>query len=88
MATFKAMIEEAASKEEVLQIQAGSGEAGADKATKEKKPVQAFAYSFDDKAVAVPSFKWKEAQGAEKLRDYATALKSLLEKIEEKLNRA
>jgi ParB family transcriptional regulator, chromosome partitioning protein len=85
------LIEEAAGREEILLApsviptqDANSGEKAA-KAPSAEKIVKAFSYKVDAKGIAVPSFKWKATDGAEKLQGYAEALKKLLEEVEEKL---
>ena len=85
-ALHASIIEEAAGKEEILEIQSVTG-IPAEKIVKAKKEAAAFQFSFDEKAMVVPSFKWKEAQGVDKLKTYADTLKSLLEKIEDRLTR-
>lgn len=78
------MIQEAAGKEEILNLQAAQEKkAAAPKAPKaEPKP---FEYSFNEKMLSVPNFKWKTGEGTEKLQAYAESLRKLLEQIEERL---
>ena len=83
------LIEEAAKKEEVLVADdslttSATGESAV-KIPLPKKPPAPFIYVFDDKKLAVPSFKWKIGEGSEKLLGYAETLKKLLEQIESKL---
>jgi ParB/RepB/Spo0J family partition protein len=84
-----AMIEEAASKEEVLLDANGaplSPEAVAKvKAERSAIAPKFFEFKFDDKGLAVPGFKWKTTDSNEKLSTYATSLRALLEKIEDRL---
>ncbi len=84
-----AMIEEAASKEEVLLDATGvplSPEAVAKvKAERAVATPKSFEFKFDDKGLAVPGFKWKATDSNEKLSTYATSLRALLEKIEDRL---
>jgi ParB/RepB/Spo0J family partition protein len=84
-----AMIEEAASKEEVLLDANGaplSPEAVAKvKAERSAIAPKFFEFMFDDKGLAVPGFKWKTTDSNEKLSTYATSLRALLEKIEDRL---
>jgi ParB/RepB/Spo0J family partition protein len=85
-----AMIEEAATKEEVLlDPTTGAplvGEAAVKaKAERAAKIEKSFEWKFDDKALAVPSFKWKATDSNEKLTAYADSIRKLLERIEEKL---
>jgi ParB/RepB/Spo0J family partition protein len=81
------MIEEAASKEEVLLDASGiplTGEAAA-KAKAAKAEPKPFEFKFDEKGLSVPSFKWKATDSNEKLSGYADALRTLLERIEARL---
>jgi ParB family transcriptional regulator, chromosome partitioning protein len=84
------LIEEAAGREEILldpsAIPTQDDEKTA-KAPSAEKIVKAFSFKVDAKGIAVPSFKWKATDGAEKLQGYAEALKKLLEEVEEKLNK-
>ena len=87
------LITEAAGREETLlnpnaaagaetQGQTNEEKAATAKAAREIKP---FEYALDTKGLSVPGFKWKAGEGNEKLQGYATALKKLLEEIEERL---
>jgi ParB family chromosome partitioning protein len=88
----KAIIEEAAKREEVLAIQgtpvapATSNEAEAPTPQAKKTP-KPFEFRFNSKGLNVPGFKWKVGEGPEKLTAYADALRKVLEKIEEQLTR-
>jgi ParB family transcriptional regulator, chromosome partitioning protein len=77
------MIAEAKGKEDATNEAEGAKVKGA-KAAKEIKP---FEFTADEKGFAVPSFKWKQAEGSERLQAYAEALKKLLTTIEERLTR-
>ncbi len=87
--THVAMITEAATKEEVLgNLTAADGSPAAAAGTAKSaaaKEIKAFSYQWDDKALQVPSFKWKANESAEKLMAYSDALRKLLHQIEEKL---
>lgn len=82
-----AMIEEAASKEEVLLDANGAPVPGAtgEKSAAAVKIAKPFEYKFDEKGMSVPGFKWKSSDAPEKLQSYADALKKLLEQIEDRL---
>jgi ParB/RepB/Spo0J family partition protein len=86
-----AMIDAAAAKEEILLDAAGvplTGEAAViAKAERAKTAPKAFEFKFDDKGLAVPGFKWKASDTNEKLSEYATNLRKLVEQIEERLTR-
>ncbi len=86
-----AMIDEAASKEEILLDASGaplSEEAAAKvKAERSATAPKTFEFRFDDKGLAVPGFKWKSTDSNEKLSGYATSLRKLLEQIEDRLTR-
>jgi ParB/RepB/Spo0J family partition protein len=87
----KAMIEEAAGKEEILTLSTPNGEATAEakpaepKAPAAKREAKPFEYSTNKKGISVPGFKWKVGEGSEKLEAYADALRKLLTEIEERL---
>jgi ParB family chromosome partitioning protein len=87
----KAMIEEAAGKEEVLTLSTPNGEANTEakpaepKAPAPKREAKPFEYSTNKKGISVPGFKWKVGEGNEKLEAYADALRKLLTEIEERL---
>lgn len=87
----KAMIEEAAGKEEVLTLSTPNGEVTAEtkpaepKAPVPKREAKPFEYSSNKKGISVPTFKWKVGEGTEKLETYATALRKLITEIEERL---
>jgi hypothetical protein len=51
------------------------------------KEIKAFDFKFDEKALVVPSFRWKTTESKEKLQAYADSLKKLVESIEEHLTR-
>jgi ParB family chromosome partitioning protein len=79
------IILEATQKEEVLTL-AGTPEAVAkEKVTKTKREIKQFEYMVNDKQIAVPSFKWKAGEPAEKLMGYAESMRKLLETIEDRL---
>ena len=84
-----ALIEEAATKEEVLLDAAGNAVPAGSKEAKElkAKEIKAFDFKFDEKALVVPAFKWKTTESKEKLQAYADSLKKLVESIEEHLTR-
>jgi hypothetical protein len=84
-----ALIEEAATKEEVLLDAAGNAVPTGSKEAKEMKAkeIKAFDFKFDEKALVVPSFRWKTTESKEKLQAYADSLKKLVESIEEHLTR-
>jgi ParB/RepB/Spo0J family partition protein len=50
-----------------------------------KREPKPFGYLVDAKGVNVPTFKWKQGEGPEKLQGYAVALRKLLDEIEERL---
>lgn len=84
------LIVDAAGREETLlasesataaEIQA-TANPPAPKAPRELKP---FEYALDSKGLNVPGFKWKAGEGNDKLQSYATALKKLVDEIEERL---
>lgn len=87
----KAMIEEAAGKEEILTLSTPNDEAAVEakpaepKAPAPKREAKPFEYSMNKKGVSVPGFKWKVGEGNEKLESYATALRKLLTEIEDRL---
>jgi ParB family chromosome partitioning protein len=80
------LIEEAQGKEELLALEGANtpGEKTAASPTS-AKAIKAFAYTWDEKGLSVPSFKWKIKDDAEKLAAYASALRAILEAIENKL---
>lgn len=83
---------EAAGKEETLQQQPGADAAPSSGqptpvAEKKAKEIKPFEYSLNDKGLAVPAFKWKSGEGAERLQNYVGALRKLIESIEERLTR-
>jgi len=84
-------IEEASTREEVLldpAAAAAQGQAGAIEnaaAPKPKKEPHPFHYDFTEKKLAVPGFKWKVGEGAEKLEGYLNSLKKLVEQLEDRL---
>jgi len=92
--THKEIIREAASKEEILlseeQIAAHAGEGSQE--TKEaklpppKKEPKPFIYKMDKKGISVPGFRWKAGEGQERLKDYASRLKNLLQDVENRLD--
>jgi hypothetical protein len=85
-----AMMDEAASKEEILLDPSGApltGEAAAKAKAERSSLVKSFEYKFDEKGLSVPSFKWKSNDSNEKLSAYATSLRKILEQIEERLTR-
>ncbi|MEK6579352.1 MAG: ParB/RepB/Spo0J family partition protein [Bdellovibrionota bacterium] len=77
---------EAAGKEEQDEETAGAKRV-IPKETKAARP-SSFAYVFDDRGLAVPSFKWKKNDSHEKLTGYAESLKKLLAEIEAKLKQS
>lgn len=84
------MIEEAATKEEIL-LDASGAPLSAEAAAVVKaeraaaKPAKPFEFKMDEKGLSVPGFKWKANESNEKLSAYAESLRKLLEQIEEKL---
>ncbi len=77
------LITEAAGKEEVLE---GSKSKTTQVPTEPKtREAKTFEFKLDDKGLAVPGFRWKTGEGTERLTAYAGALRSLLEKVEERL---
>jgi ParB/RepB/Spo0J family partition protein len=85
-----ALIKEAAGREETLLVP--NAATGADTqptetqaAAKPAREAKPFEYSIDKKGLSVPGFKWKAGEGNEKLQGYATALKKLLDAIDERL---
>ena len=85
------MITESAGREEVLlppgapltaEAQTSNNEAAPLKPAREIKP---FEYALNSKGLNVPGFKWKAGEGHDKLQSYATALKKLLEEVEDRL---
>ena len=85
--THKALIEEAAQKEEIIAFGAEipNAEIKTEAAPKVKREVKPFEFKMDTKGVAVPAFKWKTGEGNEKLQAYADALKKVVEAIEDRL---
>lgn len=87
----KAMIEEAAGKEEILTLSAANGEVAEaakpaePKAPAPKREAKPFEYATSKKGISVPGFKWKTGEGTEKLEAYATAIRKLLNEIEDRL---
>lgn len=84
-----AMMDEAASKEEVLLDASGTpltGEAAA-RAKAARSAPKAFEFKFDEKGLSVPGFRWKAGDPNEKLADYAGTLRKMLDQIEERLTR-
>lgn len=79
-----AMIAEAAGREEESEALLAK-KAQLPKAPAPKREVKPFEFTSDAKGIAVPSYKWKAGEGAEKLQAYADALRKLLETIEERL---
>jgi ParB/RepB/Spo0J family partition protein len=83
------LIEEAAGKEELLFSPSTADQTAHDGSIKakntEEKAIKSFSFQADAKGIVVPSFKWKEKDGSEKLTSYAEALRKLLETIEERL---
>lgn len=86
-----AIIKDAAGREETLlnpntatgaESQTSTSETNTPKAPREIKP---FEFSLDAKGLSVPGFKWKAGEGNDKLQGYATALKKLLDAVEERL---
>lgn len=82
------LIADAAKKEEVIALSGQDQPQGA-QASKEpvKRELKPFAYQFEAGKLSVPGFKWKVGEGPEKLQAYATALKRLLETVEEQLTK-
>lgn len=89
-----AVIETAAGLEETLGAggvkftageAAAAGEAGASPDAA-KKVIKTFTFQADEKGLSVPSFKWKKAEGAEKLSAYAEALRRLLKEVESRIS--
>lgn len=87
-----AMIKEATGREEtLLGASAANGAetqaSGTDVTATPKTPreIKPFEYSLDSKGLNVPGFKWKAGEGNDKLQSYATALKKLLDAVEERL---
>jgi ParB/RepB/Spo0J family partition protein len=76
-------IAEAAEQEEILGAAAAAK--GEGKAPAPKREAKPFIYTFDEKGLSVPGYKWKAGEGVEKLQGYAEALRKLLEQVEEKL---
>lgn len=82
------MIAEAASKEEILLDAVGvplTDEAAAKVKAERTSAPKSFEYKLDEKGLSVPGFKWKASDSNEKLSAYATSLRALLEKIEDRL---
>lgn len=83
------LIAESADKEEVLAETTGQAKASTTPA--EPRPTRdepkPFEFKFDEKALSVPTFKWKAGEGPNRLASYAETLKKLLEQIEDRLTR-
>jgi ParB family chromosome partitioning protein len=89
-----AKIIEAAGQEEIIGLPASSdvlmntiAEKATPAAPKAKKEPKPFGFEFDDNRLSVPGFKWKAGEGIEKLQGYFDAMKSLCEKLEDRLTR-
>ena len=85
-----AMMNEAASKEEILLDASGiplSEEAAAKVKAARSNLAKSFEYKFDDKGLSVPGFKWKATDSNEKLSAYASSIRKMIEQIEEHLTR-
>ncbi|HUP56108.1 MAG TPA: ParB/RepB/Spo0J family partition protein, partial [Bdellovibrionota bacterium] len=78
------MIAEAKGKEDASGESADGVKIKGAKVAKEIKP---FEFTADEKGFAVPSFRWKQVEGNDRLQAYAEALKKLLSTIEERLTR-
>ena len=83
------LIAEAAGREETLIISNAATDADTQasgetptKAPRETKP---FEYMLDAKGLSVPGYKWKTGEGHQKLQTYLTAMKKLVDEIEERL---
>lgn len=85
-----AMIAEAAKKEEVIQLslqaEALTGEAAVSAPLPPPRAAKPFVYAMDaKKGLTVPGFKWKKAEGPDKLKAYVEALYKLIAEIEPEL---
>ncbi|MCM2277094.1 MAG: ParB/RepB/Spo0J family partition protein [Oligoflexia bacterium] len=78
-------ITEAAGKEELLAQAEAARKPVASTEEKKAKELKPFTYSFDNKSLNVPVFKWKAGEGTAKLQAYADSIKKLLEQIEDRL---
>jgi ParB family chromosome partitioning protein len=85
--SHEAVIEAAVGKEELLGNLDVIVDAKNPAQPQEKiaKPIKPFEFKADEKGIVVPSFKWKNSEGVEKLGDYANSLRKVLEQIEERL---
>ncbi len=81
------MIADAAQREEVFGTPSDTSAKGPATA-KTPAPARPFEYKVDAKSVAIPTFRWKAAEGTEKLQAYADTLRKILTSIEEKLVQA
>lgn len=84
------MMDEASTKEEILLDSSGApltGDAAIKAKAERSKEMKAFEYRFDDKGLAVPSFKWKHSDDHGKLSGYAESLRKIIHHIEERLTR-
>jgi len=84
-AEHAAIMNEAAGKEETLDAASDATASANPSATKIKREVRPFEWSFDAKGMSVPGFKWKAGEGNEKLSAYASALRKLIDQVEERL---
>jgi ParB/RepB/Spo0J family partition protein len=75
------MIAEAAELDEAM-IPGASTSPKAPKPAREAKP---FEFQANEKGLSVPSFKWKQGEGTDKLLGYAEALRKLLNEVEDRL---
>ena len=84
------IIEEAGTKEEVLTLSTLPENAITPQANPpveklaKKREIKPFEYKFDEKHLAVPSFKWKAGEGSDPLWVYAKSLKAVLAEIEKR----